>query len=130
MVEQGEDRRRQLDDPGDGAEQAEPHDEGKADADLAGLSLCPSGSLLVRMEMNTRLSMPSTTSMAISVMSAIQAAGSASKAVMSCIQSCPPRQRCGPQIGALPRRNKGRVRQSGRFQVSADVPRSAAVLRP
>src|SRR6185369_11568691 len=43
------------------------------------LSRCDSGSLLVRMAMNTRLSMPSTTSMAIRVIRANQAAGSVAR---------------------------------------------------
>ncbi len=90
VAEEFEHRRRELDDPGDGAEQGEAHDEGKADADARGpCSRCSGGSLLVRMEMKIRLSMPRTTSITISVISAIHASGLCIRARMLSIRCLP-----------------------------------------
>jgi hypothetical protein len=79
----------QLDDPGDGAQQRQAHDQRHADTDASRLRADCSGSLLVRIEMKIRLSMPSTISMATRVARATQAVGlAASSSKYSIGQSC------------------------------------------
>ena len=73
MPEQREDRPRQLHDEGNGAEQGQTQHQRQADAHRRAIGRCASGSLLVTMAMKIRLSMPSTTSIAINATSAAHA---------------------------------------------------------
>ncbi|MNE70406.1 hypothetical protein D3C80_1661970 [compost metagenome] len=57
---------------------------------LRAFSRCSGGSLLVRIDMNIRLSMPSTTSMTIKVIRATQAAGSVNRGRIVSIGGCCP----------------------------------------
>jgi hypothetical protein len=69
MAEQGEQRLGELHDESDARQQRQPQDHRQPDTDAARVGAPILGSLLVRMEMKIRLSMPSTTSMTTSVAS-------------------------------------------------------------
>jgi hypothetical protein len=76
-----EHRSGEADDPRNRRQQDEPHDEREADTQPARLLPLVLGELVQRIEMKMRLSMPSTTSITMSVTSAAHAAGSLNKAV-------------------------------------------------